>query len=77
MTDTNPNYLGEFLLQRQKQLKLNQSAFAKRLGLSPAYLNQLMAGKKVELTARMAKKLARGTGVTVDRIIQLIERQAA
>lgn len=65
-TEVPPTHPGEMLLEEfLKPLKVTQSAFAVRLGVSFPRLNEIIRGKR-GVTADTALRLARVTGMSAD-----------
>lgn len=61
-----PTHPGEMLLEEfLKPLRISQSAFAIRLGVSFPRLNEIIRGKRV-VTSDTALRLARVTGMSAD-----------
>ena len=61
-----PTHPGEMLLEEfLKPLKISQSAFALRLGISFPRLNEIIRGKR-SVTSEMALRLARVLGMSAD-----------
>lgn len=46
----------------------DQAAFAARLGISPAYLSQLLSGRR-KPSARLARRISRETGVPLEDLL--------
>jgi transcriptional regulator with XRE-family HTH domain len=54
----------------RRQRKLNQTALAKRVGVTQAYIAMLEKGSNVNPTLRMLAKLAKALKVTVAELVK-------
>lgn len=70
--------IGEYIKEYRERMGLSQRKFAAQCDLSNAFINMLekdenpKTGKPIELSIGKYKKIANGTGVTVDQLFTIL-----
>ncbi len=69
MSRVNLNQLKERIKKIRKTFNISKSEFAKRIGISPAYVTDLESGKKTNISLPLAKLISYEFGINPDWLL--------